>query len=82
VQPSGSEFTVIGPDERFVLFGGYPLRPVNDGEEKISRKVAYAHYSRCGHNVFFKYHHGFRAPSRCPLGDGSIIETESEELPQ
>jgi hypothetical protein len=90
-------YTVIGPDEGFNWFCGmmtnsFPtvedydcLRPINDGDVHISRRVAFAHYNGCGHNVFFKYYRAppkdFRAPSKCPLKDGGIIDPESEDLP-
>jgi hypothetical protein len=83
VQQSGQgSFTVIGPEEHLVHYPevGYPLRPVNDGEENISRKVAFAHYQGCGDSIFFKYDYGFRVPSRCPRGDGGYLE--AEDLPK
>ena len=72
---------MIGPNEHLVNHSevGTPLRPVNGGEEDISVNVAFAHYSGCGDDIFFKYYYGFRAPSRCPHEDGGYLEVE--ELP-
>lgn len=70
--------TVIGPDEHLAQPPevGYPMRPVNDGEQYISIKVAFAYYDKCGDSIFFKYYPGFRAPSWCPRGDGGFLEVE------
>ena len=73
---------MIGPDQHLTRqpgFSGDPLRPVNDGEERISNKVAFAHYSKCQDNIFFKFSPGFRVPSLCPRGDGGYLE--EEDLP-
>ena len=80
--PSGAgRYTVIGPGQRMSssrapAATGNALRPVNGNEEYISDQVAYAHYAPCGHNFFFKYNYGFRAPSRCPRQDGGFLEVE------
>lgn len=89
----GTIYTVIGPDEGFYWFCGMAtdriptvesyrwLRPVFGDEIHISNQVAFASYSGCGHNVFFKFTSEFRPPSTCPLGDAGYLNEQSTSLP-
>lgn len=82
--------TVIGQDEQLCTRGSETLpivedhswlRGVYDNEVHISDKVAYAHYDKCGHNVFFDFECGFQPPSDCPLEDAGSIDEDSVDLP-
>ncbi|CAI8054890.1 hypothetical protein GBAR_LOCUS29944 [Geodia barretti] len=60
--------TVIGPEEHLVYYPevGYPMRSVNDGEQYISRKVAFAHYEDVATASSSNTTTGSGLPSRCP----------------
>ena len=57
------------------------LRPVNNSEVYVSNRVAYAHYSGCGDNVFVEHFRGSQVSSTCPLGHSSRHNGEVDYPP-